>query len=76
MHDIHTLSDAQLKRYQKLFEPGTQEYVEIQGILLMRRWSRLYGQPTAINMYRIWLKMGTPDKGIDLIQGKQLELPL
>lgn len=76
MSDFHSYPSRDLLRLQRLFEYGTDEWWDIQGILLYRRWERLYGAKGAADMYIQWSSLNAERQKFDRWYGEQLELDL
>ena len=76
MEDFSSLTNRQLMSLRKTFEYGTDEWWDIQGELLKRRWQRLYGGEAAAEMYTQWHQLNVQRQQFDLWYGQQLELEL
>lgn len=76
MNDLDSLNNLQLLKLQRTFEYGTDEWWEIQGILLYRRWIGKHGQSVADQMRAQWLSLNYQRQQFDRWYGQQLELDL
>lgn len=76
MESLESLGSAELIRHQRKFEYGTEEWWEIQGILLYRVWYKRHGATVAGQMRAQWLRMNLERQQFDSWYGQQLELDL
>jgi hypothetical protein len=54
---LNSLSTRKLKRMLSMFDPRTEEWIEIRQIILYRKWHLLYGKEAADFMLREWRKL-------------------
>lgn len=76
MDDLHSQKSSVLLRYQRNFDYGTDEWWEIQGILLYRRWCNKHGDAVGKQMYDQWQALNLQRVTFDKWYGDQLELEL